>query len=82
MIDPPLQNIIYFYSENQDTFGEIEVLVPGIQFMQRIPASMLDSINPVPPRGGGVVGLNYPGPGRKKEAQKKLMGPVGCKVQN
>ena len=41
MIDPPLQNIIYFYSENQDTFGEIEVLVPGIQS-----DSMLDSINP------------------------------------
>ena len=41
MIDPPLQNIIYFYSENQDTFGEIEVLVPGIQS-----DSILDSINP------------------------------------
>ena len=36
-----LQNIIYFYSENQDTFGEIEVLVPGTQS-----DSMLDSINP------------------------------------
>ena len=24
----------YFYSEYQDTFGEIEVLVPGIQFVQ------------------------------------------------
>ena len=45
MIDPPQQNI-YFYSEYQDTFGEIEVLVPGIQFIQRIPASMLDSTNP------------------------------------
>ena len=32
-------------------------------------------------RGGGVVGSNYPGPGRNKEAQKKLKGPVGRKVQ-
>ena len=27
MIDPPPENIIYFYSEYQDTFGEIEVLI-------------------------------------------------------
>ena len=46
MIDPPPENIVYFYSEYQDTFGEIEVLVPGIQFVQGIPDSMLDSINP------------------------------------
>ena len=45
MIDPPPEKI-YFYSEYQDTFGEIEVLVPGIQFVQGIPDSMLDSINP------------------------------------
>ena len=32
----------------------------------------------VPPRGGrGVVGSNDPGPGRNKEAQKKLRGTVG-----
>ena len=46
MIEPPPENIIYFYSEYQDTFGEIEVLVPGIQFVQGLPDSMLDSINP------------------------------------
>ena len=34
MIEQPPENIIYFYSEYQDTFGEIEVLVPGIQFVQ------------------------------------------------
>ena len=45
MIDPPPEKI-YFYSEYQDTFGEIEVLVPCIQFVQGIPDSMLDSINP------------------------------------
>ena len=45
MIDLPPENI-YFYFEYQDTFGEIEVLVPGIQFVQGIPDSMLDSINP------------------------------------
>ena len=46
MIDLPPENIIYFYSEYQDTFGEIEVLVPGIQFAQGLPDSMIDSINP------------------------------------
>ena len=46
MIEPPPENIIYFYSEYQDTFGEIEVLVPGIQFVQGLPDSMIDSINP------------------------------------
>ena len=46
MIDKPPENIVYFYSKYQDTFGEIEVLVPGIQFVQGIPDSMLDSINP------------------------------------
>ena len=34
MIDQLTENIIYFYSEYQDTFPEIEVLVPGIQFVQ------------------------------------------------
>ena len=33
MIEPPPENIIYFYSEYQATFGEIEVLIPGIQFV-------------------------------------------------
>ena len=46
MIDPPPENIVYFYSEYQDTFGEIEVLVPGIEFVQGLPDSMLDNINP------------------------------------
>ena len=46
MIEQPPENIIYFYSEYQDTFGEIEVLVPGIQFVQGLPDSMIDSINP------------------------------------
>ena len=46
MIEPPPENIIYFYSEYQATFGEIEVLVLGIQFVQGLPDSMIDSINP------------------------------------
>ena len=46
MIDPPPENIVYFYSEYQDTFGEIEVLVPRIEFVQGLPDSMLDNINP------------------------------------
>ena len=46
MIDPPPENIIYFYSEYQDTFGEIELLVPGIQFVQGLPDALLDSLNP------------------------------------
>ena len=45
MIVPPPKNIKYFYSEYQDTFGEIEVLVSGIQFVQGIPDSMLDTIS-------------------------------------
>lgn len=45
MIDLPPENIVYFYSEYQDTFSEIELLVPSIQFVQGIPDSMLDSIN-------------------------------------
>ena len=46
MIRQPTENIIYFYSEFRDTFAEIEVLVPVIQFVQGSPNSMLDSINP------------------------------------
>ena len=45
MIEPPPENIIYFYSEYQDTFGEIEFLVPGIQFVQGLLDSMMDNIN-------------------------------------
>ena len=46
MIDPPPENIVYFYSEYEDTFAQIDLLVPGIQFVQGLPDSMLDSINP------------------------------------
>ena len=45
MIDPPPENIVYFYSEYQDTFPKMESLVPGIQFVQGLPDSMLDGIN-------------------------------------
>ena len=30
LIDPTPENIVYFYAEYQDTFGEIQNLVPGI----------------------------------------------------
>ena len=46
MIDPSPENIVYFYSEYQDTFSEIEQVVPGIQFIQGVPDSIFDSINP------------------------------------
>ena len=46
MIDPPPENIVYFYSEYQDTFREIELLVPGTQFVQGLPDALLDSLNP------------------------------------
>ena len=46
MIDIPPQNIVYFYAEYQDTFGEIQNLVPGIKFVQGLPDDILDSINP------------------------------------
>ena len=45
IINPPPENIIQFYSEYQNTFGEIEDFVSGIQFVQGIPDSMLDSID-------------------------------------
>ena len=45
-IDPPPENIVYFYSEYQDTYARIELLVPSIQFIEGLPDSMLDSINP------------------------------------
>jgi hypothetical protein len=42
MIDKPPENIVYY----QDTFGEIQNLVPGIKFVQGLPENLLDSINP------------------------------------
>ena len=46
MIDKPPENIVYFYAEYQDTFGEIQNLVPGIKFIRGLPDDILDSINP------------------------------------
>jgi hypothetical protein len=46
MIDKPPENIAYFYAKYQDTFGEIQNLVPGIKFVQGLPDDILDSINP------------------------------------
>ena len=46
MIDPPPENIEYFYSEYQDTFAEIKSLVPNIEFIKGVPDVIFDSINP------------------------------------
>ena len=46
MIDKPPENITYFYSEFQNTFGEIQTLVPQITFVQGLPDDILDTINP------------------------------------
>jgi hypothetical protein len=46
MLDKPPENIVYFYTEYQDTFGEIQNLMPGIKFVQGLPDDILDSINP------------------------------------
>ena len=46
LIDPTPENIIYFYAEYQDAFGEIQNLVPGIKFIQGLPDNIMDSINP------------------------------------
>ena len=46
MIDPPSENIKYFYSEYQDTFAEIKSLVPNIEFIESVPDVIFDSINP------------------------------------
>ena len=46
LIDPTPENIIYFYAEYQDAFGEIQNLVPGIKFIQDLPDNIMDSINP------------------------------------
>jgi hypothetical protein len=43
MIDKPPENIVYFYAEYQDTFGEIQNLVPGIKCVQGLPDDILDS---------------------------------------
>ena len=46
MIDSPPEDIKYFYSEYQETFAEIESLVPNIQFIEGVPDAIFDSINP------------------------------------
>ena len=46
MIDPPSEDIKYFYSEYQDTFAEIKSLVPWIEFVEGVPDTIFDSINP------------------------------------
>ena len=46
MIDKPPENITYFYSEFQNTFGEIQTLVPQIKLVQGLSDDLLDSINP------------------------------------
>ena len=46
MIDKPSDNITYYYSEFQNTFGEIQTLVPQIKFVQGLPDDILDTINP------------------------------------
>jgi hypothetical protein len=46
LIDPTPENIVYFYAEYQDAFGEIQNLVPGIKFIQGLPDNIMDSINP------------------------------------
>ena len=45
-IDSPPENIVYFYAEYQDAFGEIQTLVPQIKFEQGLSDNILDSINP------------------------------------
>jgi hypothetical protein len=46
MIDPPPEDIKYFYSEYQDTFAEIKSLVLEIEFIEGVPDAIFDSINP------------------------------------
>jgi hypothetical protein len=46
LIDPAPENIMYFYAEYQDAFGEIQNLVPGIKFIQGLPDNIMDSIDP------------------------------------
>ena len=44
MIDPPPENIKYFYSKYQDTFAEIKSLVPNIEFIEGVPDVIFDSM--------------------------------------
>ena len=47
MIDKPPETLcIFMPSTMQDTFGEIQNLVPGIKFVQGLPDDILDSIDP------------------------------------
>ena len=46
LIDPTPENIVYFYAEYQEAFGEIQNLVPGIKFIQGLPDNLMDSVNP------------------------------------
>ena len=46
MIDTPPENITYFYSEFQNTFGEIQALVPQNKFVQGLPDDIMVTINP------------------------------------
>ena len=46
MIDSPPEDIKYFYSEYQETFAEIESLVPNIKFIEGVPDAIFDGINP------------------------------------
>ena len=46
MIEKPSENITYYYSEFQNTFGEIQTLVPQIKFVHGLPDNILDTINP------------------------------------
>ena len=46
MIEKPSENITYYYSEFQNTFGGIQTLVPQIKFVQGLPDDILDTINP------------------------------------
>ena len=46
MIETPPENIVYFYSEHQETFTEIKQLVPSIDLKSGIPPEIFDSINP------------------------------------
>ena len=46
VIDPPPENIKYFYSEYQDTFAETKSLVPNIEFIEGVLDVIFDSINP------------------------------------
>ena len=46
MIEKPSENITYYYTVFQNTFGEIQTLVPQIKFVQGLPDDILDTINP------------------------------------